>query len=309
MPHYGDPSDLQHLVESLLSENAHCLKQIVVVDDASPTPFPAQWEPQRTSQTEFTVVRRDLNGGFGSAVNTGLNTIHTDVALVLNSDLILPEHFVEALQTAAAPWHPAVLSPEVTGTDGATQWTARHFPTIGHQVTEWLSPLARFRHHKLLHEAVGHDTRAEQGKVLPVDWVFGAAMMLPVNAVKSIGGFDDDFFMNAEEVDLQKRLRDIGVPSIYVGTVTVAHVGGGSSDPARRRKWLVEARHRYAQKWGNPQALKTALTAASFANFGVNKVREIAGRDIDAKGVLKQELSYLSDDKTGNRSVSGADVN
>ena len=309
MPHYGDPSDVQHLVEALLSENAHCLKQVVVVDDASPTPFPAEWTPSNESQVQFTVVRRESNGGFGSAVNTGLNVIDTEVALVLNSDLVLPDRFIEDLQSAAAPWHPAVMSPEVTGTDGATQWTARHFPTIGHQVTEWLSPLARFRHHKLLHEAVGHDTRAQQGKVLPVDWVFGAAMMLPVNAVKSIGGFDEDFFMNAEEVDLQKRLRDIGVPSIYLGTVSVAHIGGGSSDPTRRRKWLVEARQRYAQKWGHPVALKTALTAASYANFGVNKVRELTGRDIDASAVLQEELSYLKDEKTGNRSVSGADVN
>lgn len=308
MPHYGDPQDVQRLVESLFSENAGSLRRVVVVDDASPISFPEDWAPEQAADIELRVIYRETNGGFGSAVNTGLENVDTELALVLNSDLILPENFIEDLQNAAAPWHPAVMSPEVTGTDGQTQWTARHFPTIGHQVVEWLSPLARFRHHNVLHEAVGHETRAVAGKVVPVDWVFGAAMLLPVKEVRKVGGFDENFFMNAEEVDLQKRLRENGVPSIYLGTVTVAHVGGGSSDPERRRRWLVEARHRYAQKWGRPKALKVALTAASYANFGVNAVREKAGRDIDAKAVLRQELSYLKDEQTGNRTADGANV-
>ena len=309
VPHYGDPQDVQKLVESLLEENSPSLRRIVVVDDSSPITFPKNWAPEHPSHTEFKVIYRETNGGFGSAVNTGLDNVDTELALVLNSDLVLPEHFIEDLQDAAAPWHPAVMSPEVTGLDGHTQWTARHFPTISHQVVEWLSPLARFREKPLLHEAVGHDTRAVAGNVVPVDWVFGAAMLLPVKEVKKIGGFDENFFMNAEEVDLQKRLRENGVPSIYLGTVQVTHVGGGSSDPERRRRWLVEARHRYAQKWGNPKALKAALTAASYVNYGVNAVRQKAGRDIDAKDVLNTELSYLKDEQTGNKAVKSADVN
>ncbi|MBB5511439.1 GT2 family glycosyltransferase [Neomicrococcus aestuarii] len=305
VPHYGDPSEVQNLVGTLLRDAAGCLREVIVVDDSSPTPFPESWQPTHQSSAVFTVIRRPQNGGFGAAVNTGLEATKTDLAIILNSDLMLPQNFIEDLQDAAAPWHPAVMSPEVTGLDGSTQWTARHFPTVTHQVVEWLSPLARFRQHTLLHEAVGHDTRAVEGKVIPVDWVFGAAMLLPVKEVRTIGGFDESFFMNAEEVDLQRRLRDIGVPSIYLGTVNVAHVGGGSSDPERRRRWLVESRHRYAQKWGNPNVLKGALTAASFTNFAVNAVRKKLGRDIDSQAVLRQELSYLKDQKTVNKSVRG----
>jgi N-acetylglucosaminyl-diphospho-decaprenol L-rhamnosyltransferase len=194
---------------------------------------------------------------------------------------------------AAAPWQPAVVSPQVHGHNGAPQWVGRHFPTTAHQAVEWLSPLARFRHRQALHEAVGHDTRCVDGAIVLVDWVMGAAMLLPMAQVREVGGFDEQFFMNAEEVDLQKRLRAIGVPSVFVGTVTATHEGGGSSDPERRRHWLVESRLKYAATWGGERGLRASLAAASVANFGVNAVRQASGRDIDAAGTLRRELGYL----------------
>ncbi|MET3708952.1 N-acetylglucosaminyl-diphospho-decaprenol L-rhamnosyltransferase [Arthrobacter sp. UYEF6] len=216
-----------------------------------------------------------------------------DLALVLNSDLEISSTFVDEILAAAQPWLPAVVSPQVLGHDGTGQWVGRHFPTTGHQVVEWLSPLARFRHKKALHEAVGHDTRCATGSVVPVDWVVGAAMLIPLEQFRAVDGFDEGFFMNSEEVDLQRRLREIGVPSVFLGTVSVTHEGGGSSDPERRRHWLVDSRLRYANKWGNPRTLRFALRAASIANLLVNAGRQAAGREVDALGTFKQELSYL----------------
>ncbi|GAA2198606.1 hypothetical protein GCM10009849_11940 [Sinomonas flava] len=99
--------------------------------------------------------------------------------------------------------------------------------------------------------------------------------------------------MNAEEVDLQRRLRRLGIPSVFVGGVSVQHEGGGSSDPQRRRQWVVDSRLRYARKWGGAAELRASLAAASALNFGVNVLRQLAGRDIDALATLRQELAYL----------------
>jgi N-acetylglucosaminyl-diphospho-decaprenol L-rhamnosyltransferase len=285
IPHYGDPAPALALVESLLAQTGSSIARIVVSDDASPQPFPAR--------DGVVVVRRERNGGFGSAVNSGLALVETEYALVLNSDLEIGPTFVEDLVGAAEPWMPAVVSPQIHGHDGKPQWVGRHFPTAWHQAVEWLSPLARFRHLPALHEAVGHDTRCIDGATVPVDWVMGAAMLLPMEQVRAVGGFDERFFMNAEEVDLQRRLREIGVPSVFAGTVTAVHEGGGSSDPERRRRWLVDSRLEYARKWGGAAQLKGALSMASLANFGVNAVRQAAGRDVDAAATLRREISYL----------------
>ncbi|MGG5259358.1 glycosyltransferase family 2 protein [Phycicoccus avicenniae] len=284
VPHHGDPAPTLATVHALLRQEGVDL-EVVVADDASPDPFPAVDGAR--------VVRRARNGGFGAAVGSGVEAATHPLLLVLNSDVGFGPTFVADLVAAARPWMPAVVGPLVLDEDGTPAPTARHFPTTTHQTVEWLTPLARFRGHRALREAVGHDTRAVPGAVLPVDWVVGAAMLLPTDAFRSVGGFDERYFMNSEEVDLQRRLRAAGVPSVFVGTVPLTHVGGGSSDPALRRRWLVESRMAYAGRWGGRRRLVAALTAATAVNAVVNTGRRLAGRDVAPLAVAREELRLV----------------
>lgn len=285
VPHYGPADAALATVRALREQVTHRAVQVVVVDDGSPEPFP--------DVPGVDVVRRAANGGFGSAVNTGVEAASHPLLLVLNSDVQIGPTFVEDLADAAAPWLPAVVGPLVVDAHGEPAWTARHFPTVTHQTVEWLTPLARFRDHRPLHEAVGHDTRAVEGSVVPVDWLVGAALLLPTEAFRAVGGFDERYFMNSEEVDLQRRLRDLGVPSVFVGTVALTHEGGGSSDPQVRRRWLVESRMRYAERWGGSRRLRAALTAATAANALANTARRLAGRPVDPVATAREELRLV----------------
>ena len=122
----------------------------------------------------------------------------------------------------------------------------------------------------------------------------GAAILVPTAEFRAVGGFDERFFMNAEEVDLQRRLRGRGVPSVYCGTVHVVHEGGGSSgDGARRRAWLVEGRTRYAQKWGGRRRQRAALTAASVVNLGWGAARAAAGRPTTPLRTFRREMTWI----------------
>jgi N-acetylglucosaminyl-diphospho-decaprenol L-rhamnosyltransferase len=285
VPHYGDPRPALALIKSLAGQINAGIMQLVVVDDCSPVPFP--------DADGVTIVRRPENGGFGSAVNSGAALAEHPLLLILNSDLEIGPAFVSDFLRAAAPWQPAVASPQVLGQNRAPQWVGRHFPAVRHQVTEWLTPLARWRHLPFLHEMVGHDTRCRDGAVVPVDWVMGAAMLVPTSEFRAVGGFDEGFFMNSEEVDLQRRLRGRGVPSVFLGTVSVTHEGGGSSDSTRRRQWLVDSRLRYAEKWGSPRTLQASLAAATVVNLAVNAVRRLAGTPVRPLEVARTEWELL----------------
>ncbi|MGC5049168.1 glycosyltransferase family 2 protein [Micrococcus porci] len=290
IPHYGDPEPTCALVDALLAAPGRSVAGVVVSDDASPEPYP-QPAPGREG---LTVVRREANGGFGANVNTGLAEVRTELSLVLNSDAEITGEQIDALVEAARPYQPAVVSPQVVNEDGSPQWSGRHFPTVMHQTVEWLTPLARFRHLPVLHEAVGHDVRAaEADSPVAVDWVMGAVMLLPMAEVRAVGGFDEEYFMNSEEVDLQRRLRERGVPSVVVPSVRVVHGLHGSSDPLRRRAWLVDSRFRYARKFGRPRLLRGALTAATGVNWAVNRVRQSRGTDVDANAVFRAERDLI----------------
>ena len=294
VPHYGYPAPTTALLAALADQRTERPVQVVVVDDASPEPLLRPPDlPGHTTVTDLRVVRRDTNGGFGAAVNTGAALAEHDLLLVLNSDLMVGPGFVEDLCRAAQPWQPAVVGPLVTDPDGAPTWSGRHFPTTAHQAVEWLTPLAGLRGRPALHEAVGHDTRAVPGAVTSVDWLVGAALLLPTAVFREAGGFDEGFFMNAEEVDLQRRLRRRGIPSVFAGTVSVAHVGGGSSDPQRRRAWLVESRFRYAARYGGQRRLRTALAAATAANLVWNVGRRALGRPVRPLATAREELALV----------------
>ncbi len=284
VPHFGAPGLSMPLLEALLRQQGCPELQIVLVDDDSPDAFP--------DHPGVTVIRRGTNGGFGSAVNTGAAVADGDLLLVLNSDLEIGPTFVADLVAGARPWQPAVVSPRVVGPDGLEQPTGRRFPRVRHQVTEWLVPLARWRDTDALHRAVGHDVDARDNEAV-VDWVVGAALLVPTADFRAVGGFDERFFMNSEEVDLQRRLRERGLPSVVLAEPTAVHAGGGSSDSAQRREWLVQSRLAYADKWGGRRRLQAALGAATAANLAWNTGRRLAGRDVAPLRTVSQEAALL----------------
>ncbi|MGB8021073.1 MAG: glycosyltransferase [Candidatus Nanopelagicales bacterium] len=285
IPHYGDAVPTLALVALLLPQLAG-VHEIIVADDCSTEPFP--------DVPGVTVLRRATNGGFGAAVNTGAAAATGDLLLILNSDLEIGPSLLADLLAAASPWQPCVAGPRIVDPDGQVDPTARHFPTVAHQVAEWLTPLARWRDQRILHEAVGHDMDAVTGdSAAATDWLVGAALMLPTALFRDAGGFDERFHMNSEEVDLQRRLRERGVPSIYLPDVSVRHEGGGSSDPAQRRAWLVDSRWRYAEKWGGTAALRAGLTAATTANLLWNLGRRALGRNTRPLATARYEFDLI----------------
>lgn len=285
IPFYGDPADTLPLIEALESQT-HPPHQIIVADDASPKPF-----PQRTSTT---VVRQSANRGFGTTVNRGVAAAHGELLLILNSDLTIERTFIADLVAGAAAWQPAVISPQVHE-HGALASTARRLPTVRATFFSWLTPLARLRGGDLWRRLVGHyDPRSLDRHGQEVDWVVGACMLIPRTAFEQAGGFDERFHMNSEEVDLQRRLTMAGVPSVVLPQVTVDHVGGGSSDPGRRRQWLVTGLFRYFDKWGGAQRLALPLLIASVLNLLWNAARRIRGVEVRPVTVFREELALIT---------------
>ena len=283
VPHYGNPAPTLTLVHQLLDQVEPAV-EIIVSDDASPEPFP---EVEGT-----TVVRRSTNGGFGANVNSAAAAATGDALLVLNSDLTVEQTFVRDMVAASVRHPQAVMSPRVVDDLGNDAWTGRDFPAARHHAAAWLTPLARWRHTTTWHRAVGHDVEAHTSET-EVDWVVGAAMWIPLEEFRAVGGFDERFYMNSEEVDLQRRLRQHGIGSVALREPTVVHVGGGSSPSGARRRWLVDGELTYADKWSSRRRLQGVLVAATAANLAANALRRAAGRDLRPLEIARSELAMI----------------
>lgn len=266
IPHFGDPQLPRRVVQRLTGAG---VLEIIVVDDASPTPL--------ADVAGATVVRRESNGGFGAAVNTGARLARGDLLLVLNSDTEPEPGVVSRLMAAAAPLQPCVVSPRITSR-GERQHTARRFPRPWHAAAESVALLSRYADRPAVQRAIGVIPTPAGDRPLPADWVAGVALLVPRADFLAVGGFDERFFMYVEEADLQRRLRDRGVPAYLITSVELEHAGEGSSDPGLRRGWLAQSRATYAYKWGHLGVQRLALAAAMPVDLVGQLALQLTGR-------------------------------
>lgn len=288
IPHYGAPDQTVDLLADLAAQRGSVPCEVIVADDASPKPFP------REIATAYGVrlVRRERNGGFGSACNSGAAVAAAPSLLFLNSDTRVGPTFVSDLVAQSAPFQPAVTGPAVTG-HGTLVATGRRWVSARHFAAEWSIPVRKLRAARGLPLDTARVAGAVGGQVAPVDWLFGVALLMPTADFRRVGGFDERFFMNCEEMDLQRRLAETGVPAVYLGTVTIEHAGGGSSGHGPQVEWLTDARLRYADKWGFGRRLRLLLTLAAVGNAAFHGVRAALGRSTSIRAQWERDMDLI----------------
>lgn len=291
IPHYGDPYLTRELVEMLSQGTAGAdALEVIVVDDGSPIPL--QDVPGAR------VLRSEPNQGFGHAVNTGVRASSCDVVIVLNTDLSPGPHFVEDLVTAARPEFPALTSPMVTE-HGVVVENRSAFPTVASMVAS-RSAIPALRNWTI---PAGVQTRTRFGN-REVAWVSGAALCFPRDVFETAGGFDEDFFMYLEDVDLQHRLRAAGVRRVLLENVSVEHLGAGSSTAAARRGWMVDSTFVYFRKRGRLAVLSAVWLGMISTNFAYDVMRRLKGKRVDVWGSAAQQWRLMKSGVAAGRRAS-----
>lgn len=220
---------LEHCLESLERNATQVPMQVIVVDNASGdgTAEIARGHPG------VQVVQRDDNGGFARAANEGMGLARGRAVLVLNPDTVIPEGSLRAcLDALWADPAVGVLTPPIVDEAGdldprchrsfPNAWSAFCFATGLDRVLPWRSAKAYLMRYLPDREAA--DVQA----------VSGAFMLMRADALHEVGGFDQQFFMYAEDIDLCMRFVQAGWTVRYWPGAAVVHVGGGSGEAGHR---------------------------------------------------------------------------
>jgi N-acetylglucosaminyl-diphospho-decaprenol L-rhamnosyltransferase len=252
-------------------------QQIVVVDNASAD---GSVDMLRRDFPAVHVIANTANRGFTGGNNDGIAEAErifeqnpepraqsTDYALLLNPDTEVTAGALDALLEYADA-RPAVglVGPQLLYADGMLQSSRRRFPDLKVALFEstWLQPYAP---RGLLDRFYMRD--CPDGQACPVDWVYGAAMLVRRAAYRQCGTLDErNFFMYSEEVDWCKRLKDGGWQIAYCPGARIVHYEGKSSEQvsAQRMIYFNTSKVRYFRKHhGAAQA--TILRMALLAMF------------------------------------------
>lgn len=246
---YETPGLLDDCLRSITSG---VVRDVIVVDN-SPTPEGAELVVR--NHPTVVLLRPATNIGYGSAANRGIAAGDGEYALVLNADAHLHAGAVEAL-IDELDLHPdtGVVGPRLVDAQGQIQPSCAKFPTPGrvllHETGLW----------KLVRSTeLGKKARPFFDLDTPgvVPWVLGAALAIRRRSFDAVGGFDPQYFMYYEEVDLCRRLAATGALTRFTPAATVGHIGGASTMSNRLPMQLAMFRSlaRYIRQHGRDPGL------------------------------------------------------
>jgi hypothetical protein len=219
----------------------------VIVSDNGSTDGSVQFIHENYPQVR--VVENGANLGFAKGNNAGIRAAQGEFVLILNPDTIIPEGSLEKF-IAFANQHPeaGAFGCRVLNLDGTYQVSARLFPTVKRYWVSalYLQGLARFSSLFTFEEYEGWKGDRER----QIDWQSGCCVMFRGPLLKSLGGFDEQFFYHFEEVDLCHRVWDAGFPILFTPEATITHLGGQSVNrfPVRFEIEKLRSRHRFFYK-------------------------------------------------------------
>lgn len=182
----------------------------------------------RSQFPDVTVLESPANLGFSGGNNLGFNHARGRFVLILNYDVAVVPGAITALVDFLRQ-HPRVgiVGPRLVYPDGQLQYSCRRFPRV---LTPFYrrTPLGRTpaaRRELARYLMLDADHRVDG----PVDWLFGACLLIRREALQQIGLFDDRFFLYFEDLDLCRRSWAAGWQVWYLPSVELVHYHAQSS--------------------------------------------------------------------------------
>lgn len=191
--------------------------EVIVVDNKSDDETIYQLE-ERFSKFRF--IHNKINGGFANGCNLGGRSATGEFFLFLNPDTVASESAVEKLLFVAKQ-NPefGIVSCRQVNERGKESVASGPFPHLfnltGLQRTIFKSRTPR--------------TGSRMPHITFPDWISGSVVMISGEVFRKINGFDEDFWMYFEDVDLSRRVRNIKLEVAFCNNITIEHNHGGSS--------------------------------------------------------------------------------
>ena len=251
----------ESLVECVKSLQTNEVDEIVVVENGESGSTP-------TSLDFVTkVVTPGINLGYGRGVNRGAAALSRKPYLIVsNPDVIVHDECVSRL-IGFLQSNPEVgiVGPTILRTDGTVYPSHRKFPNIALAgLHALLAPLWPGNPLSKSYRSANKDGT--------VDWVSGAFFVVSRDAFEQVGGFDERYFMFAEDMALCWSLNRAGWKASSVPSATVTHVEGLSR--SRAPLAMMRAHHRSALRFEvqSSTGLRKALVPIAALVLGIRFV-------------------------------------
>ena len=221
---------LEQCLFSVLKASSSIQSEIIVVDNNS-SDGSREYLEEKFPSVKFYWLEKNL--GFGKACNHGLEYASGEIILFLNPDTLVAEDcFLKCISFIRSKKDCGALG--VRMLDGSGKYlreSKRGLPTPAASFFRlsgftFLFPASKYY-------SAYYAGHLPELQVNTIDVVAGAFFMVPRKVLEITGGFDEEFFMYGEDVDLSYRIKKAGFNNYYYPQTTILHFKGESTFKSR----------------------------------------------------------------------------
>lgn len=196
--------------------------EIIVIDNNSSDDSCAM---VRERFPDSILIENKENVGFAKANNQGVAIAKGEYICILNPDTVVAEEtFINILKISKELPSIGMAGPKLISGGGVFHPESKR--NIPSPLTSF-GRLFRIRIGKVKNYYSDHIPIHGIGNV---DILVGAFILVKKENYKSVGGFDEDYFMYGEDIDLSYKMKKKGLENYYIGTISVIHYKGESTD-------------------------------------------------------------------------------
>lgn len=226
---------LQCLTKSSIKMDVYCI-------DNSPTNILSEI----CKNFHTTYIHTPSNPGFGAAHNLAIKKIESDIHFIINPDVKFDDNAIEKMaKKIYQDSKLAAITPRVIYPDNRTQHLCKLLPTPINLITRRFVPfLARTLDKDYEMQWFSYNFEI----FLPCST--GCFMGIKTRILKNESGFDENFFMYMEDIDLTRRIAKHG-KILFSPSTTIVHEFAKSS--YKNKKLLlahIKSAIYYFNKWG-----------------------------------------------------------
>jgi len=167
------------------------------------------------------IINSQTNIGFGAANNLAVTNSDSEFILFLNPDTLLVEDFTRPIVQFIQQYPKAgACAPMLIYEDGKYQDSTGFRFGFFYELIEALMIIRIYRwftERTFINKSI-------QNTPFKVGWVSAACLLIKRSAFEKIKGFDEDFFLNYEDLDLCRRLEDAGYDNYYFPQFKCVHL-------------------------------------------------------------------------------------
>jgi GT2 family glycosyltransferase len=238
---YNTSSLLKGCLESLYKCKDDLSFEVIVVDNGSSD---GSWQMLEREFKWARVVETGENLGFAGGNNKASGLVKSEYVLFLNTDVIVPRNTLEKCLDYLKENKLGALTCKLILADGKPDKDARRS-----FITPWIGLIHLFLKLDLMFPKSKLFARYWYGyisedEIHEVDAIQGAFFLTRKKILDEVGWFDEDYFLDAEDIDLSWKIKMKGYKIVYYPKVWVTHLKGATKGKNRNVKKYISLKEK-----------------------------------------------------------------